>query len=484
MNVLTKFGIEKIDDFCWRMRKKGSMLVDCLIFASQDLILNAIEREALEQLVNVAHLPGIVKSALAMPDIHWGYGFPIGAVAATDVDKGGVISPGGVGFDINCGVRLIRSDLELKDVGDRMDKLISVLYSMVPAGLGSEAKFSLSKKQIDHLLREGAGWVVSQGWGVAEDLEFCEEGGCMFDADLSVVSKRAYERGKEQLGTLGSGNHFLEVQVVDEIFNGNLARYFGIFRGQVTIMLHSGSRGFGHQVCSDFVKVMLTAMRKYDISVPDKQLACAPFYSQEGQHYWQAMCAAANYAWANRQMMTHLIRESFEKVFESSWRNLGLKLVYDVAHNIAKLERHKVDGKYRTLCVHRKGATRAFGPGIEGLPQGYKAVGQPVIIPGDMGRCSYLLVGSSKAMEETFGSSCHGAGRLKSRRKAVKEIDYNRLVEGLSAKGIVVLAHGRRTLVEEAPEVYKDVSDVVDVMDRAGIAKKVARMRSLGVIKG
>ncbi len=476
--------LKKIDEYRWHLPKEDEMLVDGLIFATETLLTHSVEPEAIEQIRNVAHLPGIVKYALAMPDIHWGYGFPIGGVVATDVDKGGVISPGGVGFDINCGVRLVRSSLELKDIETKIDEIMSVLYSTVPAGLGGEAWFGLSKKQLNRLLGEGAGWVVGQGWGVDEDLEFCEENGCMFDADPDAISKRAYERGGAQLGTLGSGNHFLEVQVVDEVFDERVAKVFGIFEGQITIMLHSGSRGFGHQVCSDFIKVMLSAMSRYKISVPDKQLACAPFYSDEGQRYWRAMCAAANYAWANRQMMTHLIRESFEKVFKSSWKNLGLELVYDVAHNIAKLERHRVNGKYRTLCVHRKGATRAFGPGIEGLPEPYKAVGQPVIIPGDMGRCSYLLVGTSKAMEETFGSSCHGAGRLKSRKKAVKEINYNSLVKDLSAKGIVVLAHGKRTLVEEAPEVYKDVSEVVEVMHGAGITRRVARMRPLGVIKG
>ncbi len=476
--------IRRIDRYRILIPRTGAMRVDGLVFADEELFNEFTEPEALQQVVNVAHLPGIVGYALAMPDIHWGYGFPIGGVGATDVDAGGVISPGGVGFDINCGVRLLRTNLRFDEVKDKIDKIMACLYSEVPAGLGSESEKNLSKKQLRKVLEEGAGWVVRQGWGVSEDLEYCEENGVMFDANPDRISDRAYERGKEQLGTLGSGNHFLEVQVVEEIFAPEVARVFGLFSGQITVMLHSGSRGFGHQVCSDYIKVMLKAMDKYGIKVPDKQLACAPFYCEEGQAYWEAMCCAANYAWANRQMMTHLVRGAFQKSLGISPKELGMKLVYDVAHNIAKLERHRVGEKFRTLCVHRKGATRAFGPGREELPESYKKVGQPVIIPGDMGRCSYVLVGTKQAMEETFGSSCHGAGRVKSRSKALKEIDYGHLVKSLKEKGIVAYSHGKRTLVEEAPEVYKDVSKVVEVMHGAGITLKVARMRPLGVIKG
>ncbi len=476
--------VKRIDKYRVLIPRTGGMRVDGLVFADNELFNEFTEPEALEQVKNVAHLPGIVKYSLAMPDIHWGYGFPIGGVAAMDVDAGGVISPGGVGFDINCGVRLLRSNLHIDEVEDKIEKLVARLYSNVPAGLGSEAERTLSKKQLRRVLEQGARWVVNQGWGEARDVEYCEENGAMFDANPERISSRAYERGKEQLGTLGSGNHFLEVQVVEEIFMPEIAEVFGIFLGQITVMLHSGSRGFGHQVCSDYIKVMLSAMNRYGIKVPDRQLACAPFYSEEGQAYWEAMCCAANYAWANRQMMTHLIRETFLRVLKISPKDLEMDLVYDIAHNIAKLERHDVDGKYRTLCVHRKGATRAFGPGREEVPKAYRDVGQPVIIPGDMGRSSYLLVGTPRAMEETFGSSCHGAGRVKSRSKALKEIDYHHLLKRLRDKGIVVYSHGKRTLVEEAPDVYKDVSKVVEVMHGAGITLKVARMRPVGVIKG
>lgn len=476
--------VKRLDKYRILIPRKGKMKVDGLVFADEGLFREFTEAEALQQVVNVAHLPGIVGYALGMPDIHWGYGFPIGGVAATDVEEGGVISPGGVGFDINCGVRLLRTNLEYDELRNRIEKIIVRLYSDIPAGVGSKSRRNLSKKELQKVLKEGADWVVCQGWGTSQDLEYCEENGVMSDANPDRISSRAYERGKNQLGTLGSGNHFLEIQVVDKIFMPEVAEIFGIFLGQITVMLHSGSRGFGHQVCSDYVKTMLVAMGKYGIEVPDRQLACAPFCSKEGQAYWEAMCCAANYAWANRQMMSHLIRESFQKVLKMSPKELGIDLVYDVAHNIAKFERHRLNDKSRNLCVHRKGATRAFGPKREELPDAYKEVGQPVIIPGDMGRYSYLLVGTEQAMKEAFGSSCHGAGRVRSRSRALKEIDYNHLLDQLQDKGIMVCTHGKRTLVEEAPEVYKDVDKVVEVMHSSGITFKVARMRPLGVIKG
>ncbi len=481
---MADLALIRIDDVRVKIPRTGGMLVDGMIFADEELLENFVEPEAITQVANVAHLPGIVAYSFGMPDIHWGYGFPIGGVAGMDVDKRGVISPGGVGFDINCGVRLIRSNLELDEVLPRLDQLLSRLYARIPAGLGRDGGLSLSKKELKRVLSQGSRWLVTHGMGEEADLVHCEEGGCMPDADPEEVSRRAYERGVPQLGSLGSGNHFLEIQVVEEVYDEAVAQAFGVFKGQITVMIHCGSRGLGHQICSDFVKIMLSAMSKYGISVPDRQLVCAPFYSEEGQRYWRAMCCAANYAWANRQMITHMVREAFEVVFGGAWRSLGLDLIYDVAHNIAKLERHHVDGKWRTLCVHRKGATRSFGPERQEVPERYREVGQPVLIPGDMGRSSYLLVGRKESLDRSLGSTCHGAGRCKSRNQATKEISYSRLLKELEDRGIKVYSHSKRTLVEEAPEAYKDVSMVVEVAEVAGLSKKVARMRPLGVIKG
>lgn len=459
------------------------MRTDGIIFASEKLIADIRHDKAAEQVANVAFLPGIVSSSMAMPDIHWGYGFPIGGVAATDIENGGVISPGGVGFDINCGVRMLRTNFQFQEIENKIKDLVYALFNDIPSGVGSKGDIKVSAREEREILVKGAGWAVSKGYGCDDDLTYCEEEGAIADVDPSVISERAYERGKAQSGTLGSGNHFLEVQAVEEIFDKEVADVFGVHEGQITLMIHSGSRGLGYQVCDEYTKRMIHCLEKYKISVPDRQLACAPVESPEGKEYLSAMRAAANYAWANRQCLMYLTREAFERVFNLSWQKMGMSLIYDVAHNIAKVETFEIDGKKKKLCVHRKGATRALGPNHPALPEKYKHVGQPVIIPGDMGRASYLLVGTEKA-KETFHSSCHGAGRLKSRSDAVRSFNVPQLLAELEAKGITVKASSRATLVEEAPGAYKDVNDVVDVMHNAGITKKVARMRPLGVIKG
>ena len=478
--------LEKIDDYRWRIPKnyKTGMRVDGVIYADEKLMKDIRHDQAAEQVANVAFLPGIIRASFAMPDIHWGYGFPIGGVAATDIEKNGVVSPGGVGFDINCGVRLMRTNLKEADVRPRLKNLVTELFNTVPAGVGFEGAIKASAKDEKEILLKGSGWSVKKGYGVEDDLEMTEERGAIAGADPEGISSRAIERGKSQSGTLGSGNHFLEIQVIDQLYDNDLSEAFNLELGQVMVMIHSGSRGLGYQVCDDAIKVMLKCLTKYNISVPDRQLASAPVDSPEGKAYLGAMRGAANYAWNNRQCLMHLTREAFEKTFDTSWEKLGMSLIYDVAHNIAKIEKHVVNGKERTLCVHRKGATRAFGPGHPALPQKYHKTGQPVIIPGDMGRNSYLLVGTQKAMDETFGTTCHGAGRLKSRHEAKKTVEYHQLLKELEAKGIVLMASGHGTVVEEAPSAYKDVNDVVDVVHHAGLARRVCRMRPMGVIKG
>ncbi len=476
----------KIDEYRWMLPEdyKPGMRVPGIIYAKEKMLSKIVEDGAHEQVANAAFLPGIVKASLAMPDIHYGYGLPIGGVVATDINGEGVITPGGVGFDINCGVRLLRTDLALEDVEEKLEELVEVIFHTVPSGVGSEGEISLSKQDFIRACRKGAQWAVEEGYGHQEDLERTESGGCLPFADPSLVSKKAFERGREQLGTLGSGNHFLEVQVVDQIYNPQLAEAMGLFKGQITVMIHTGSRGFGHQICTDYLRVMEAAVKKYGIKLPDRQLACAPYRSQEGEDYLAAMACGANYAWANRQIITHLVRRAFSKVFKKDPSSLGLELVYDVAHNIVKIERHKVNGKEMLLAVHRKGATRAFPPGHPELPEIYKETGQPVIIPGDMGRASFVLCGTQKAMEETFGSTCHGAGRLLSRNQAKKLAKGKDIVREMDKRGIIVRSSSRRTLYEEIPEAYKDVSEVVDVVHKAGIARLVARMRPLGVVKG
>ena len=481
------FKLEKLDNFRWQIPQtyKPGMKVPGLIYASESLLQGIVNDKAPEQVVNVSFLPGIVKYSLAMPDIHWGYGFAIGGVAATDPKDGGVISPGGVGYDINCGVRLMRSNLLLEDVKPGLEKLINALFNNIPSGVGSSGDIRVGSREEEEIFLKGAGWAVKKGYGVKEDLEFTEDYGSIEGADPSIVSKRAYERGRDQSGTLGSGNHFVEVQVIDEIYDEKKADIFGLEKGQITIMIHSGSRGLGYQICDDYVKSMVSCLSKYSIDVPERQLAAAPINSPEGKAYLASMKCAANYAWANRQCLMHLVRNAFEKIFNKSWKSLGLDLVYDVAHNIAKMEKHKVNGKERLLCVHRKGATRAFPPGHADLPEAYKETGQPVIIPGDMGRFSYVLAGTETAMEETFGSTCHGAGRCLSRSGAIEACRGRHIDKELFDKsGIIVRSKTRDTLAEEAPEAYKDVSEVVAVVHGAGLSTKVCRMRPLGVIKG
>lgn len=477
--------LEKIDSYRWRIPKsyKPGMRVDGIIYADDRMIEDIKRDKAPEQVANVAFLPGIVKQSLGMPDIHWGYGFCIGGVAATDIEEGGVISPGGVGFDINCGVRLMKTALTEKDVLPKLKELVYDLYNDVPAGVGSKGDIKISGADERKLLVEGSKWVVDHGYGRQEDLEYTEEHGAVRGADPDKVSPRAYERGKSQSGTLGSGNHFLEVQAIDEIYDEAAAAVFGLERGQVTVMIHSGSRGLGYQVCDEYSKSMISCLSKYRIDVPDRQLASAPVNSEEGGAYLGAMRCAANYAWANRQCLMHLTRHVFEKIFRRGEDDLGMDLVYDVAHNIAKIEKHVVNGKEKLLCVHRKGATRAFPPEHPELPARYKKTGQPVIIPGDMGRNSYLLVGTKRA-EETFYSTCHGAGRLLSRTAAIAACRGRSIARELETKGILVMASSRGTLAEEAPEAYKNVNEVVDVVAGAGISKRVCRMRPLGVIKG
>jgi tRNA-splicing ligase RtcB len=486
MSELSQVKLEKIDDFRWKipMSFKPGMRVPGIIYADEKLLKDIYKDKALEQVANVAFLPGIVNASLGMPDLHWGYGFPIGGVAATDIEEGGVVSPGGVGFDINCGVRLLKTNFQFEDIQDKIQELVYALFSDIPTGVGSEGDIKVSAKEERQLLVKGAQWAVEKGMGTQSDLECTEESGAIAGADPNAVSERAYQRGKAQSGTLGSGNHFLEVQVIDQLFDSALCDEFGLNPGQVMVMIHSGSRGLGYQICDEAVKNMAQCLTKYNINVPDRQLACAPVKSAEGQQYLAAMRCAANYAWANRQCLMHLTRKVFERVFNMSWKKMGMELIYDVAHNIAKIEKYNINNKEKLLCVHRKGATRAFGPHSPGLPQKYLKTGQPVIIPGDMGRNSYLLVGTKNAMDETFGSTCHGAGRLKSRTAAVKSIKLDTLLKDLESKGIIVKASGRGTIVEEAPQAYKDINDVVSVVHNAGLSKRVCRMRPVGVIKG
>jgi tRNA-splicing ligase RtcB len=477
--------LEKVDDCRWRIPQSYSrgMRVPGLVFASERLLADIKEDQSLQQVANVSHLPGIVKASLAMPDIHWGYGAPIGGVAAFDVETG-IVSPGMVGYDINCGVRLVRTDLTIEDVQPKLKTLIASLFTDIPCGVGMSGEIRVGRSDAKRLMTQGSKWVVAQGYGTAEDLAHTESQGCLEGADPEQVSDRAIQRGHDQLGTLGSGNHFLEVQAVDTIFDEQAANVMGLSAGQVTVMVHSGSRGFGYQICDDFLDRMGRAMNQYGISVPDRQLACAPLSSEEGRAYLGAMRCAANYGWANRQALMHLARRTFARVFGQSWESLGMGLVYDVAHNIAKFERHLVDGVERTVCVHRKGATRAFPPSHPETPAAYQAIGQPVIIPGDMGRASYVLVGTQTAMEETFGSCCHGAGRVMSRSEAVRKSAGRSIEQELERQGIIVMGRGRKGIAEEQPAAYKDVNDVVDVVHRAGLAKRVARLRPLGVIKG
>jgi tRNA-splicing ligase RtcB len=475
--------LKQISPYCYEIPQSGSMRVPGRIFMSARMADGLHEEEALKQVANVATLPGILKAAMAMPDMHWGYGFPIGGVAAFDWETG-VISPGGVGYDINCGVRLAATGLEEKEVRPVLERLINALFQNIPSGVGSTGSVKLSPKEEIKVLREGGRWAVRHGFGEPSDVERTEDGGCMTEADPSVISDRALERGARQLGTLGSGNHFLEVGVVDEIFDEVTARAFGLFRNQVTVLLHSGSRGLGYQVCDDSLAFMAKHVKTLGIQLPDRQLACAMIQSDAGRHYLAAMACAANYAWANRQILLHRARETFQQVLGIGPRELAMRQVYDICHNIAKRETHTVDGKQRIVCVHRKGATRAFPPGHPAICETYRQVGQPILIPGDMGTASYVLAGTRTAMDESFGSTCHGAGRMLSRTAAKKRSKGRDIRRELADQGILVQSTGRSTLAEEMPEAYKDIDEVVDAVHGAGLSKKVARLRPIGVIKG
>jgi tRNA-splicing ligase RtcB len=475
----------RLDAHRWLIPRQGKMRVDGLIFADDNLMRDIRGDEAIKQVANVAQLPGIVGRSIGMPDIHWGYGFAIGGVAAFDPDRGGVVSPGGVGYDINCGVRLLRSSIRSRDLRHRLPKIMDRLFETIPAGVGKGyKKFVLKPEDIRSILNRGAAWAVENGFGYPTDLEHIEDQGTIPGSDPDQVSDRAIQRGRDQVGTVGSGNHFVEVGEVEEVYDEVAAARLGLEKGIVTVFIHSGSRGLGYQVCDDYLDVMLRAATRYGIDLPDKQLVCAPLDSPEAGRYLGAMRAAANFAFANRQMMGHRVREAFESVLGAEASELGMGLVYDVAHNIAKFERHKVEGRETTLCVHRKGATRAFPPGHPELGPAYKDIGQPVFIPGDMGRYSYVLLGTEGAYTETFGSTCHGAGRRMSRRQAKKQARTRNLRDEFEELGVQVRASSFSTVAEEIPEAYKDVAEVVDVVHRAGIGKKVARLKPLGVLKG
>ncbi len=475
--------LKQLDDYRWQVQPFGQMKVPGVVYTDGDMLAKLYEEQALKQVANVATLPGIIKASMAMPDIHWGYGFPIGGVAAFDWQSG-VVSPGGVGYDINCGVRLASTDLDLDEIRTRVADLVDALYRQVPCGVGSTGAVKLNTKESRQVLQQGSQWAVRRGFGEPEDVEQTEDRGCLESADPGQVSERALQRGSNQLGTLGSGNHFLEVGVVETVYDARTADAFGLREGQVTLLLHSGSRGLGYQVCDDFLAFMNKHVRTLGIDLPDRQLACAYIQSEAGRRYLGAMAAAANYAFANRQILMHLCRDVFEKTLGISPRALNMRLVYDVCHNIAKKEEHLVQGRKQLLCVHRKGATRAFGPGHPALAPRYREVGQPILIPGDMGTASYVLVGTRKAMEETFGSTCHGAGRVLSRSAAKKQSKGRALHRELEDQGVLVRWTGRSTLAEEMPEAYKDVSQVVDVVHGAGISLKVARLRPVAVVKG
>ena len=470
--------LEKVDTCCYRIPKtyKPGMRVEGLIFANDVLINQIRSDQAPEQVANVAFLPGIQGASLAMPDIHWGYGFCIGGVCATDPDEDGVITPGGIGFDINCGVRLVRSNLYYQEVKPHLRTLIESLFKKVPTGVGKSGRFEFRGKDMKRLLTEGASFMIENDLGAARDIEFTEAGGYLAGADADAVSERAQKRGAEQCGTLGSGNHFMEVQVVDAIFDEQAASVMGLEKDMVCVMIHSGSRGLGYQVCDDALKILRKAPEKYKIDIPDRQLACAPINSSEGKQYIAAMRAAANYAWCNRQLLMYQARDVFASVFGQTWEQLQMNLIYDVCHNIAKLEEHTVDGKKKKVWVHRKGATRAFPPEHPEIPQAYFHVGQPVIIPGDMGRASWVLAGLPGSMEKTFGTTCHGAGRVMSRTAAIQHAGGRRIDKELEARGVIARAQSRKGLAEEQPDAYKNVDDVVSVVDEAGISKKVARM--------
>ncbi len=483
--MVDKQDFKRIEEYVYEIPKsyRPDMRVPARLYADEELLEAALGDRSLRQLVNTATLPGVVKYTLAMPDIHQGYGPPIGGVIPSKTSTG-VISPGAVGYDINCGVRLLRSNILAEEVKPIMDDIVNALFRGVPSGVGRSGDIRLSHRDMNDVLEKGSAWAVSQGYGTKDDLEHTEERGGMAGAEARAVSKRAKKRGSSQLGTLGSGNHFIEVGEVEVIYDQEVADAFGLFEGQMVVWVHSGSRGLGHQVCTDYVRDLQQAVHKYGIELPDRELVCAPFDSPEGRDYFAAMACAANYAWANRQCLAHLVRRILDDVLAGLVKDRELTLVYDLTHNIAKVEEHPIDGKSTKLVIHRKGATRAFGPGMPGLPADYREVGQPVLIPGDMGTASYVLVGTAEAMKKTFGTSCHGAGRVMSRRAAKRKIRGQELAKELRSQGIIVRGGSMAGLAEEAPAAYKDVDRVVNVVHSLGIARKVARVVPLGVIKG
>ena len=477
--------LNKIDDNRWEipMDESMGMRTNAVIYANDGMIPQVKADNAAQQVMNVACLPGIVGSSMAMPDIHWGYGFPIGGVAAVDGYEGS-ISPGGIGFDINCGVRLIKTDLTPDDLGGRKNELIDELFKNVPCGLGSKGLTHVGYKELDEILLRGSEWAVENGYGWERDLEVTEDGGCMEDADISVVGDKARKRGLPQLGSLGSGNHFLELDLVENVFDENIAKAYGLKQGNLCVTVHCGSRGCGHQIATDYLQEMERYVKQNSVNLPDRQLACAPLDSKLGDDYYKAMCCGANYAWANRQMITHWVRESFENILGDSAESMGLDVVYDVAHNIAKKERHDIDRHHEDVLVHRKGATRAFAPGRSEVTMRYRNVGQPVIIPGDMSVGTYVLAGRKGSMEQTFGSSCHGAGRKMSRKKAVDTLTVEGIMDEMAAKDIYLRNATREGVLEEAHQAYKDVDEVIRVVCDAGLTAKVAKLTPIGVIKG
>lgn len=473
---------KKISDGIYELPKEDGMLVPGKVFGTEKII-SALESQAIQQIKNTAHLPGIQKFSLAMPDAHLGYGLVIGGVAAFDLEEG-IVSPGGVGFDISCSVRTVLTGLEEKDVKGKLKELLDEFAKQIPSGVGAKGKLQLGERELKQVLEQGAKWVVEKGYGWKEDLQRIEDYGCLEQADVSKVSLRALQRGMPQIGTLGSGNHFIEVQKVDKVFEPRTAKAFGLKEGQIVLMLHSGSRGAGHQIATDYIEEMMKAMQKYSIQVPDRQLACAPIGSKEGKDYIAAMSAGANFAYANHEAMTHWARECFEKVFKQDSESLGLELLYHVSHNIAKFEEHRIDGKLKEVLVHRKGATRAFPAGHKDNPKKYKSTGHPVIVPGSMGTASYIMVGTEKGMEESFGSVCHGAGRTMSRHNAMQKKSGEQVKQELEAKGETVKALSIKGLAEEMPEAYKDIDEVVKSVQLAGIGNTVARLKPLAVMKG
>ena len=483
MRKVKKEDIKKIKSYLWEIPKsfREDMLVPARVIAIEPLLESIIDDKSLNQLVNVATLPGIQKASFVMPDVHEGYGFPIGGVAATAYPEG-VISPGGIGYDINCGVRLLTSSLQIEDIEGQLEALSKELYAQIPSGMGKGGHIILSENQMDAVLTKGAEWAIENGYGIHDDLNYIENKGKFNDADPQLVSEMAKKRGTDQLGTIGSGNHFVEVDYVEEIYNKTIAKAFGLKANQVVVLIHTGSRGLGHQVATDYIRLMMNTMETYNIKVPDKELACAPFNSKEGQNYFKAMCAAANYAWCNREVISWETRTAWKNCF--GVKQSELKLLYDVAHNIAKIETYTIDGVEKKVIVHRKGATRAFGPKFEELPKAYNNVGQPVIIPGSMGTCSYVLAGTSKSRDIAFGSCCHGAGRQLSRTAAKKQVNAPVLKAQLQDQGIYIEAGSFKGIAEEAPIAYKDVDQVVETIQTSGIAKRVAKLRPVAVIKG